>query len=324
MEDRICFEVDDKMDMDEVDMTVDKMIDIFSSFPSYTDWHVQLLKIKTDKNNKTIYTGRKISLHPSGAVKSLLDEISKRYSNSKNGFLRSYINVRKYDGSTINNVIYWLKSNDVLISEDYNNLLKAIGNPDSELNPLDFDFQACMFEGYRDDCSIKLISIKSPFVSLKHKFFASDGVFKEISDKVLSLSTTIDVVIISGVVYFLTLDGEKLFNMDRAYKKCGEEKVKDIIKNGLVSDDKLFSSEAMKGFNPRRLVSLNKNHLNKLTNINNRKNIAKKFNIPMVNDKFDVGKSDTTDKLIKVLCDRGMVDPFDNDAMEVAGSKKWK
>ena len=308
----------------KIDMTVEKMNEVFSSFPSYTDWHVQLLRIKTDKNNKTIYTGRRVSLHPSGAVKSLVDEISERYSNPKNGILRSYTDVRKYDGSTINDVIYWLKSNDVLISEDYKNLLIAIGNPDSELNPLGFDFQACMFEGYRDVCSIKLISIKSPFVSLKHKFFASDGTFKEISGKVLSLSTTIDVVIIDDVVYFLTLDGEKLFNMERAYKISGGKKVDDIIKKDLVSDDKLFSSEAMKGVNPRRLVSLNKSHLNKLTDINNRKNIAKKFNIPMEGDVFDTTKSDTTDKLIKVLCDRGMVDPFDNDAMEVAGSKKWK
>lgn len=241
MEERICFEVYDKMDTNEVDMTVNEMIDIFSSFLSYTDWHVQLLKIKTDKNNKTIYTGREISLHPSGAVKSLVNEISKHYSNSKNGILRSYTDVRKYDGSTINDVIYWLKSNDVLISDDYNNLLEAIGNPESELNPLDFDFQACMFEGYRDDCSIKLISIKSPFVFLKHKFFASDGTFKGISGKVLSLSTTIDVVIIDNVVYFLTLDGEKLFNMDRAYKISGEKKVKEIIDKKLVSNDDLFS-----------------------------------------------------------------------------------
>lgn len=219
----MCFEVDDKIDMDEVDMTVNKMIDIFSSFPSYTDWHVQLLKIKTDKNNKTIYTGRGISLDTSDAMKSLVDEISKRYSN-KNGILRSYIDVRKYDGSTINDVIYWLKSNDVLISEDYKNLLEAVGNPDSELKPLDFDFHACLFEGYQNECSIKLISIKSPFVFLKHKFFAGDGTFKEISGKVLSLSTTIDVVIIDDVVYFLTLDGEKLFNMKRAYKISGGKK----------------------------------------------------------------------------------------------------
>lgn len=80
----------------------------------------------------------------------------------------------------------------------------------------------------------------------------------------------------------------------------------------------------MKGVNPRRLVSLNKSHLNKLDDINERKSIAQKFNIPMVGDVFDTKKSDTTDKLIKVLCDRGMVDPFDNDAMEVTGSKKWK
>lgn len=30
------------------------------------------------------------------------------------------------------------------------------------------------------------------------------------------------------------------------------------------------------------------------------------------------------DKLVKLLCDRGMVDPFDNNPMEVSSSKKWE
>ena len=38
--------------------------------------------------------------------------------------------------------------------------------------------------------------------------------------------------------------------------------------------------------------------------------MAKKFNISLVGDKFDSTKSDTSDKLAKLLCDRGMVDPF--------------
>lgn len=30
------------------------------------------------------------------------------------------------------------------------------------------------------------------------------------------------------------------------------------------------------------------------------------------------------DKLVKLLYDRGMVDPFDNNPMEVSSSKKWE
>ena len=51
--------------------------------------------------------------------------------------------------------------------------------------------------------------------------------------------------------------------------------------------------------------------------------MAKKFNIPLDGDKFDTTNPDASDKLVKLLCDRGMVDPFDDNPMEVAGSKKW-
>lgn len=61
-----------------------------------------------------------------------------------------------------------------------------------------------------------------------------------------------------------------------------------------------------------------------MTTVENRQRIAKKFNIPMIKDRFDSSCPETSDKLIKILCNRGMVDPFGNDPVEVAGSKKWE
>ena len=51
--------------------------------------------------------------------------------------------------------------------------------------------------------------------------------------------------------------------------------------------------------------------------------MAKKFSISLDGDKFDSTKPDTADKIVKLLCDRGMVDPFDDNPKEVAGSKQW-
>ena len=44
----------------------------------------------------------------------------------------------------------------------------------------------------------------------------------------------------------------------------------------------------------------------------------------MVVDKFDTTEPEVAEKLIKLLCNRGMVDPFDDTPKEVSGSKKWK
>ena len=91
----------------------------------------------------------------------------------------------------------------------------------------------------------------------------------------------------------------------------------------ILTDFDAFSAIAGSGHNPRKFVSFNDAHLQKLKNANTRKKMAKKFNISLVGDKFDSTKSDTSDKLVKLLCDRGMVDPFDDNPMEVAGSKQW-
>lgn len=52
--------------------------------------------------------------------------------------------------------------------------------------------------------------------------------------------------------------------------------------------------------------------------------MARKFNIPLDGDKFDTTQDDAVDKIVKLLCDRVMVNPFDEYPMEVAGSKKWE
>lgn len=44
----------------------------------------------------------------------------------------------------------------------------------------------------------------------------------------------------------------------------------------------------------------------------------------LIDDKFDSSDVDTSDRLVKVLCRRGMLDPFENNPMEVAGAKQWK
>lgn len=52
--------------------------------------------------------------------------------------------------------------------------------------------------------------------------------------------------------------------------------------------------------------------------------MSKKFSIPLDGDKFDMSQPGAADKLVKLLCDRGMVDPFDDNPMEVSSSKKWE
>lgn len=309
-------------------MTLEKMKTVFMSLPNCTAWSLQLLKINTSKQSGTSYIGREIALSPEGTLASFVAEISGRYIDGIKGVLNSYHDIAEYNGSTVDRVIYWLDKTNELILDEYDTLITAIANPDTELDPLEFKARAYVLRGIvqldGEDKPIKLISMQNPVTSLKHKFLRANGTFTEITDKVISLRTSIDVIILEDTVFMLTLAGENLFNMERAYKAACAGKLSEIEQCNIVTDFAAFSSIARSGHNPRKFVSFNDVHLQKLKNSRSRAKMARKFNIPMTGDLFDTTQPGAADKIVKLLCDRGMVDPFDDNPMEVAGSKKWE
>lgn len=309
-------------------MSVNKIKNVFGNVTTYDAWSLQLLQIKNSKRNGTTYCGREISLSPEGALTNFLTEISESYCSQEKGLEKMFEGVTPYDGSTIDKMIYKIEADNEFISNEFPALIEAIGNPDSEVDPLEFSAQAYILKGVvsvgDDELNVKLVSMQNPVTSLKHKFLHANGTFKEISDKVISLRTTIDVVIINDTVYMLTLAGENLFNMERTYKAVCEKQIRNIVDANIINNADAFSSIASCGHNPRKFVSFNESHLQKLKNANSRRRMSNKFNIPLDGDKFDMNQLGAADKLVKLLCDRGMVDPFDDNPMEVSSSKKWE
>ena len=55
-----------------------------------------------------------------------------------------------------------------------------------------------------------------------------------------------------------------------------------------------------------------------------RKRIANSFSIPLKNGKFDVANPADAENLVKIICQKGMIDPFDSEAREVSGARKWR
>lgn len=309
-------------------MSINKLKSVFENVDTCDAWSLQLLQIKNSKRKGTTYCGREITLSPDGTLTNFIEEISKKYRSSEKGLEKLFECVTDYDGSTIEKTVYKLNAENELISSEYHALIEAIANPDSEVDPLEFSAQAYILKGVivvaENELSVKMISMQNPVTSLKHKFWHSNGTFKEISDKVISLRTAIDVLIVDNTVYMLTLAGENLFNMERAYKSVCEKQINNIADANIINDAEAFGRIASCGHNPRKFVSFNESHLLKFKNANNRKKMGKKFNIPLDGDKFDMLQPGAADKLIKLLCDRGMVDPFDDNPMEVSSSKKWE
>lgn len=62
-------------------------------------------------------------------------------------------------------------------------------------------------------------------------------------------------------VYFLSMAGENLFNMERSYKATCSYCVNDIVESGIITNIECFKNTAMSGSNPRRFVSFNNSYV---------------------------------------------------------------
>lgn len=301
---------------------------ILQNLNNAKNWSLQVLQIKPSKRAGTEYTGREITFDPAGRLEEFVSEVSELYIGAKGCFDAKFVHLSEYDGSANGKTIYKLNGTSPLIASEYNSLMQALANPNSEVDPFEMKARASVLIGQfeRDETiiPIKLISMQNPITMLKHRFMQNKGAFQKLDKKVLTLRPTIDVLIYGNEVYLFTLNGENLFNMERSYKVLCSDYIAKVQESEIVVNIEKFSSVAGSGHNPRRFVSYNQSHLEKLKNASTRRKIATKFSIPMDGGKFDTNQEGVTEKIVKILCDKGMVDPFESLPMEVPSAKKWE
>ena len=296
--------------------------DILEKIDSNGIWAVKLLKIRSSNRAGLSYMAREIKFSPDEIVKNHIDELVERYVGKDNA-IGKYTTVAEYDGTTDASTIYTLDSNNCLINEANILLMDALADADQESDPTKEKYSAYVIVGTVEEKRIYLFSMQSPFVNMKRKHVWDNSTFRRFTDPVLSLKLNIDVLIYDKKVYMFSMSGENLFNMDRAYKAVCTDCIIQIKQSGILLEDGLFENVASAGSNPRRFVSFNKHYLDLLKDKNVRKKIGKKFDIPMREGRFDTKQDGTADKIVKLLCKKGMLDPFDDIPVEVSGSKKW-
>jgi len=309
-------------------MSLDEINKIFGSLYSCKAWQLQLLSIIITKKHNIEYFSRRIVLMPIEKLNEFTSNLITTYIDTKKGKLLQYSDVTTYDGTAVSTTIYELSSQNHLILKEFESFITTVSIPDNESDPLETPAQAYILSGIininDEEVDVKLISMQNPIINLKHKFLYDKGTFEEIKNKVLSLRLAIDVMIVNRTVYFFSMTGEKLFNMERSYKIICKERVEEIIRSGIITDNDAFKNIAITGFNARRFISFNTQSMHELMNSDIRKQISNKFIIPLSGDRFDTNKEGVCEKLIKLLCNKGMLDPFENTPVEVTGIKKWK
>lgn len=308
-------------------MSLTLINDFFDELTSLTSLNLRLLKFEEDSKEGMVYTSQEIKLHPSSLIKNLLQDIQDEYVK-KSGRLQRYTAVDPYDGSMIGTTIYCLDSADPLIKVAYDHMLVSLAKPQAESDPIDFKANAYVLQGDwkcgDNVLSVKLIALMNPFTKLKHKFFYDGETFKEISEDVLDLRLYMDVIVIDKQVFFFGLSGEKLFGMERAYRTSVARLADEFGKVPFLTNVDTLQKTALSGHYPRMLVAYQPAKMEYLEKPGHRRSIAKKFGIDIdKKDNFNMDAEDSATKLLRFLCNKGMLDPTDEAAMEVAGAKRW-
>ncbi len=310
-------------------MSLEIIKNVFQNLNTGTNWSLQLLNIKTSKRKGTGYSSGQIILKTNEQLTALINDIAAIYNGNGKKAVDTYRAVREYDGTADALTVYKLTSTHELISGEYAAFVQVIADPNNEDDPFEYTSTYLLkgqLEMDGENTPIKLISMQNPVTILKHKFLRKRGTFEELSDKVLSLRPTMDILVVGETVYFLTLAGENLFNMARSYKAVCHQKVEEVEQADIISGIEVFKSTAESGHNPRRFIAFNESRLIALKEKSVRVAMAKRFSIPLdtAEDKFDATVEGATEKIVKLLCNKGMIDPFEQTAVEVDGARQWQ
>ncbi len=291
-----------------------------------------MLKFADDPTNGMTYESRTIELYSDGEMSKFLVDIQAEYIGAEDhrerGRLRQYAAVEEYDGSVVGTTIYSLLCSNELIKGAYERMVVSLANPQTEGDPIDFRANAYALQGVWANqgkaVPVTLIAVMNPFKKLKHKFMYDEGTFKEITENVLDLRLYADVIVVDKTVFFLGMAGEKLFGMERAYRARAEKLAEEFSKVAFLTDAVKLKETALSGHYPRMLLAYQPSKMDYLDKPSNRRAIAKKFGIGIRKDgTLDTEDPKSAEKLLRFLCNKGMLDPTDQSTMEVTGAKRW-
>lgn len=276
-----------------------------------------------EENGEISYAAHSLSIRPQDDLIAYLKEVGTGYVGARKPIISDDFDVRPYEGTALDeNEAFVISGKDGRVKKCFSDFCDVWATESVEHGADSIDPNAIAI--CDDDKNCIFLSLRKPFSILKHKFWYADSSYEKISDKILTLSTKIDAVIVGDKLYFLTIAGAQAFVSESICKKVAKEKAEAVAKLEYISGVETLTNISLAGLNPRRYLGYNAERVADLGNQAKRRDIAKTFGITYAKGKFDLTDKSDAEKFIKVICNRGMVDPFTDDPVEVTGSKVWK
>ena len=278
---------------------------------------------RSTENDEISYVAHSMSIRPEEDWIFYLNEVGTGYVGDKKPIISDEFEVKPYDGTVLeDNEAFVISGKDERVKKCFTDFTDMWATESVEHGAESIRPNATAI--CDDGRGLVFLSVRNPFSVLKHKFWCGDSDYKKIAGKVLTLSTKMDAVIIGEKLYFLTIAGAQTFVPESICKKVAKDRAEIIATLEYVAGAENLAAVSMTGLNPRRYLGYNEGRVAELGNATKRREIAKTFGIKYVKGKFDLNEKGDAERFIKVICNRGMVDPFTEGPVEVSSSKTWK
>ena len=304
---------------------------IFESLPKGKDWQLSVMSIKTGGETAVpSYPSRFVTLEPEAAMTDYLNEIAENYIGEKRAGVSRLSNVSLYRGEWSSEHIFYLKTEDEKVQKTIRSFKNSDQRQEFLGHPNEIDPNAMVLQGEILIGDIMqpvwLLSTRKPMQKLSRRFRWIKGrkVYERVDEELLTLSKVIDAVVMDQFVFFLSVSGAQAFVCEKICREIAERKVERAKK--ITTNVERLKKVSLKGFNPRRYLSFNECRVNALAQSEELcVKVSGLFGIHFDHQsrKFSLQSDDEAERLIKVICDRGMEDPFSEKAVEVAWSGPW-
>lgn len=290
-------------------------------FPQLLRSQLYFVQHHQDVGGNLRYISHRVSVRPHDEWNAFLVELADLSRSLFDSF-----QVRPYDGTVLDKGdVFEISVHDRKVCRAYEGFVASLAHASVEHKAEELNPNASVVRGL-DECGkdVFMVSTRSPLMQLKHRFLRADHVYTAITDPVLTLSTKTDVVVIGDKMYFPTIAGAQMFVSESICRNIASERIEEIKQVKYLTGMDHFEDVALKGVNVRRFLGYNEQRVVDLKRVVCREKIANKFGIAMKGNKLDLTNPDDADRFIRVVCNRGMLDPFDDKAVEVSSSKSWE
>lgn len=265
-----------------------------------------------------VYMLSRVELKKEEFRQNYIDSINKNYQKLKDE------EVEEFNGYNDYSKICYISKNSEVIEDYLKVLIRASKNVDVESKCKDQE------KNYNKGILVQVndtffISLTKPFRTNKLQYAFDGRQYKKFDESFLVLKDNFD-IIIDSYVYFINKGAEKFFNIEKTYNKICDKCLEDVKNKDIIENFDVFEKVAKKGHNPQKFYSFNNEKLKSLSKDKIiLKEISEKFGISL-NDKNTrfVVDDKSSERLIKILCDKAMTDPFNEKPVEVNYTKIWK